>query len=456
MIVYSYALASFLFPHIFWSPRLLAYLFTALATLLLGIIARLEFGRFYAWPTMWLVTPMILLPGIDQFAANTEMFMLLPLLGAVALYCYSRQRGHRPGHWFAAGFLCVATLLYKYTTLPVLAFVYVVWSVEMWRAVKNVNRFWQCWLSAFVGGIVAAAAILGFFLMQDGGARLWECTVLFNRYYVASSNFGLAELGSRLHEFWSDWWILFLVPWAIFLKPQSRLWFWLGMFFSAIVATGASCYGHYYIIVMPFLALLNGVGICALAERVAQWLGRPAQPIKWMLVILMMLLVLQPDVPWLKCSRAQFAEVKMGQWSPFLESQLVAKRIDELSSPGDPVFIAGSEPQILCYAKRSSPTRFITVYSMMIPSPVARNYQQEAIRDLQKQPPKLIVVVQSSSSWLRQETTPLDFFVFLNSILKQNYELVGGYVKDGKQNRWSEPLSTGEWAGASLKLFKRK
>jgi hypothetical protein len=93
---------------------------------------------------------------------------------------------------------------------------------------------------------------------------------------------------------------------------------------------------------------------------------------------------------------------------------------------------------------------------MMIPSPVARNYQQEAIRDLQKQPPKLIVVVQSSSSWLRQETTPLDFFVFLNSILKQNYELVGGYVKDGKQNRWSEPLSTGEWAGASLKLFKRK
>jgi hypothetical protein len=91
----------------------------------------------------------------------------------------------------------------------------------------------------------------------------------------------------------------------------------------------------------------------------------------------------------------------------------------------------------------------------MIPSPVAQNYQQEAIRDLQKQPPKLIVLVQSSSSWLRQETTPLDFVVFLNSILKQDYDLVGGYVKDGG-NRWSEPLSHGELADSSLMLFKRK
>src|ERR1019366_1889061 len=161
MVVYSYALANFLFPHFFWSPRLLAYAFVALATLLLGIIARLEFGRFSALPTMWLVTPMILLPGIEQFAANTEMFILLPLLATIAVYSYSRQHGYKPRHSFTAGFLCVTTLLYKYTTFPVLAFVYVVWSVEMWRATKNVNRFWQCWLSAFVGGIVAMGAILG-------------------------------------------------------------------------------------------------------------------------------------------------------------------------------------------------------------------------------------------------------------------------------------------------------
>ncbi len=37
MIIYSYALAHFLLPHIFWAPRLLAYLFVALGNGFAGI-----------------------------------------------------------------------------------------------------------------------------------------------------------------------------------------------------------------------------------------------------------------------------------------------------------------------------------------------------------------------------------------------------------------------------------
>ena len=70
MAIYSYALASMLLPDVFWAPRLLAYVFVALATVLLGYIARLEFGKSYALPTMCLVTPMILLPGFDGFGAR--------------------------------------------------------------------------------------------------------------------------------------------------------------------------------------------------------------------------------------------------------------------------------------------------------------------------------------------------------------------------------------------------
>ena len=457
MVVYSYQLAHFLLPHTFWSPRLLAYVCVALATALLGLIARLEFGRSAAWPAMWLVTPMILLPGIDQFTANTEMFMLLPLLATSAVYCHGRQTLSRgPGHWFSAGVLCVATLLYKYTTLPVLAYVFAVWSVEILVATNSAKQLCRCWLAGFIGGTTAAAAILGFFLIHDGGARLWECTVQFNRYYVASSNFGLAALWSYLHELWSDWWVLFLMPWAIFLKPQSRLWFWLGMLISAIAATGASCYGHYYIIMMPFLALLNAEGICALAEWTAQRLGRPVQPIRWLLLILTLLLVLQPDIPWLTCSRTRFAEAKMSQWSPFPESQVVALRVSQLSSPTDFVFVAGSEPQILYYAGRLSPTRFILAYPMMIPSPLAAGYQQEAIRDLQQHPPKLIILAQNASSWLWCKESPKNLFDYLKPLLRNDYDLVGGFVKDKQGNRWSEPLHPSEMTNSSLLLFRKK
>ena len=121
MVVYTYALAGALAPNVFWFPRVLAGLFAALATCLLGLIARLEFGPGFALPTMWLVTPMLLFPGLWQFAANTEMFMLAPLLGTVAVYVVSRHRRGGPGAWFWAGLLGATTLRYKSTALPVLA-----------------------------------------------------------------------------------------------------------------------------------------------------------------------------------------------------------------------------------------------------------------------------------------------------------------------------------------------
>lgn len=455
MVFYSYALSDFFLPHVFWAPRILACVFTALATVLLGIIAKLEFGKGFALPTMWVATPMVLMPEIEQFTANTETFMLLPLLATVAIYSYSRQHGHKSKHWFAAGCFGVTTLLYKYTAAPVLIFVFAVWSIEMWRASRDVKFFSLCWFSALMGGGIATVAILGFFLLHDGGAGLWECTVLFNRYYASSSNFGLASFESRLGELFSAWWILFLLPCAIFFKPKQRIWFWGGVIVCAVLATNASCYGQYYIIMMPFWAMLSAAGICVLAERTSQWLARPARWIFLMLFTLTMLLELKPDVPWLICSRERFARAKMSG-TPFMQSQLMAKKIDELSLQNNAIFIAGSEPQIFCYAQRASLTRFITVYSLMIPTPVALNYQQEAIRDLQEHPPSLIVFVQVSTSWLRQETTPPDFLNFLNSFLKQDYDLVGGYVTDGQKNRWSEPLTNYEFANSSFLLYKHK
>src|SRR6516162_2033503 len=72
-VFYSYALSSLFLPDAFWSPRILADLFVALATLLLGFVARLEFGEGYALPAMSLATPMILLPGLELAGANVEI-----------------------------------------------------------------------------------------------------------------------------------------------------------------------------------------------------------------------------------------------------------------------------------------------------------------------------------------------------------------------------------------------
>jgi hypothetical protein len=454
LVIYSYALSNLLLPQFFWSARLLAYLFVALATALLGYIVQLEFGKGYALPAMWLMTPMVLLPGIDQFWASVEMFMLFPMLATMAIYCYSRQHGHEPKHWFLAAFFAVTTLLYKYTALPVLAFTFAVWFVEMFQKVADRNFIWRCLAFAAAGTVAAVVVEIGYFLAHDGGKQFWECTVLFNRSYVASGIFGPDKLLSQFKYFWENWWILFLVPWVGLLLKNRRVWFWLGIFGCAIIATGMSGYGQYYVVLMPFWALLCALGIRALASR----LNEVPKTLPWcgsLLATVVVLLIIQPDVTWLLCTRERFAEVKMNGY-PFIESQLMAARVARLSSPDDFVFVAGSEPQILCYAHRFSPTRFVTVYPLMVPGPLARQCQQEVIGDLLKHPPALIVFVITSNSWTRHDTTPLDFFIFLNDFLKQNYELTGGYVRDNQKSRWSDLRANREFTNASLVLYARK
>ena len=72
MVIYSFAFADWSVPQCYWSPRILAGVFVALATVLLGYAVRLEFGACVAWMAVWLATVMIPSPEIEQFAANTE------------------------------------------------------------------------------------------------------------------------------------------------------------------------------------------------------------------------------------------------------------------------------------------------------------------------------------------------------------------------------------------------
>ncbi len=465
MVVYTYALAGAIAPDTFWFPRVLAMVFVALATCLLGWIARLEFGPGLALPTMWLVTPMLLFPGLWQFTANTEMFMLAPLLGTVAVYVVSRHRHGGPGAWFLAGILGATAVWYKYTALPVLVLLFAVWSVEEWRAGRTMGcglrtlafglRTYYRWLFGLLGAIVASCSILAPFLAQDGGKRLWECTLVFNRYYTGLAGFGTTALWSTLQLFLTDWWILFLLPAILVVRRRPRVGFWIGMFLAAWVSTGASSHGHYYLVVMPFWALLSAVAIDDLASLGAAELKWSHHGLRSAFTAVVLLLLCLPDLPWVACAKQEFAAVKAGGGNPFLESLAVARRVAELTSPNDYVFVAGSEPQILCYSKRLSPTRFVIAYPLMFPTPLAEGYQREAMQDLERHPPAVIVLVQSPLSWLVQPQSPVEFINFLERLLAEHYDLVGGWVVDGQNGRWQEPLPDQDRANASLVLFRR-
>jgi hypothetical protein len=166
------------------------------------------------------------------------------------------------------------------------------------------------------------------------------------------------------------------------------------------------------------------------------------------------LLLCLTDIPWLTRTKKDFVAGKL--WTPFLESEAVAKRVAELTTPEEYVFVAGSEPQILYYSQRFSPTRFVTVYPLMIPSPIAQRYQWDAIHDLEEHPPIIIVMVQLGASWLGHVNSPPDFLNYLGRILQVEYEPLGGYVVKEQSGQWTEPLTSPDIGHASLLLFKRR
>jgi hypothetical protein len=146
-----------------------------------------------------------------------------------------------------------------------------------------------------------------------------------------------------------------------------------------------------------------------------------------------------------------------GPGNPFFESPTVADRVAALTNPNDLVFVAGSEPQILYYAKRKSPTRFVIMYPLMLATPFAERYQREVIQSLKDHPPELIVLSNSPFSWLSHQKSTQLLIPFLNHLFKTGaYGLLGGYFRKGDQVIWVEPANQQEASQCSILLFKRK
>ena len=157
---------------------------------------------------------------------------------------------------------------------------------------------------------------------------------------------------------------------------------------------------HYFLIALPALALLAGLGLAALAELVAA--GRSAA-LRWALPCVLLVAALgQP----LHASRGVLFALSPDQVSraiygrnPFPESVEIARYIREHSAAGDRVAVVGSEPQIYFYADRRSATGYIYTYPLMELQPYASAMQREMIKEIETSAPRFLVFVSATRSW---------------------------------------------------------
>jgi len=450
LIYFPYFLAGLINPDAYWPPRLVAGLFLFFTLWLLWLTVKKEYGERAGWLTVYFALPMILFPRLCPFAANSERFLILPLIGTLAIYVLNRENSNR-WHWFWAGATAAAAVLFKQIALPMVAFIIIYWLFEERARRKDKGEAWRKFAWAVAGGALISAVTLGYFFLRGGFPGFWEGTVVYNRYYAMSyGGVTFFWLASFLKMFLANWPLLFVLLFWFVLKRPPRWIFYITLLIIGWLPFYNTPYGHYYIILMPVWAIISAVALDSFLACVK----RPA-----LMIIIPALVIgsmLWPVAGYYFMPGPRIVTALYSPANPFLEAPLAAKRAAALTAPGDYLFVAGSESEIYFYAKRLCPTRLVGMYGLMMDSPQAADYQREMIAELERRQPKVIIFVRSPLSWLILPTSPRLINRYLFKLLKEKYLLVGGSLRQGSKVEWVEPLRQDEIGKCTLLLCLRK
>jgi len=191
-----------------------------------------------------------------------------------------------------------------------------------------------------------------------------------------------------------------LLVWRDARWNRSRAWF-LGFCAASALAVCPDFFfrKHYFLIMLPALALLTAAAISGLQNLSAEKLRSGPVEVYALIAIATILILsnvwfLQPLHEVIRGTSA--ARHGLYGPDPLPEAEIVAQFIRENSPPDARIAVLGSEPEIYFYSRRHSATGYIYAYPLMDPQPFALKMQHEMIADLEARQPQFIVVAKNN------------------------------------------------------------
>ncbi len=375
------------------------------------------------------------------FAGYTEHFVVLPALAALVLLVGTVQPvGTRRAFW--AGTLLGAATLVKQPGVffLLLGFVLIAWDARRRAAAP---------LAAFTAGAAWPAAVTVIALGAAGVLeRGWFWTVRYAAEYVglreaatvprvlaetlgplvgtAGGPLALAAVG-----------VVALAAGAGAGRGRRVV---VGLAVAGAAATSVGLYfrPHYFILLLPALALLGGVGATALARRLFardRWAAIAATALTAIAVALSV--VAQRDVLIGVTPHALAHELYHG--NPYPEALQIGRMLRDLTPAGARIAVIGSEPEIYFYADRPAATAFIYMYPLMERQPFARAMQEEMIGQVETARPAYVVVVWVNYSWMASAQSDQRVFRWLEDYRRRHLDRVGVVdivAPDHSEYRW--------------------
>jgi hypothetical protein len=375
---------------------------------------------------------------VNGLMANAEHFVVLPALAGLLLI-YKTGNERRYIRLLAAGLLLGLAFIIKQhgVFFAVFGAIYLLYCDLHHRRVQLKK--------AVVAQLVLAAGIvipfgLTCLILWKAGVfdKFWFWAFTYAREYATAISLSNARMlfkeqfGYIIAESPFIWFFVLLGLFALIIVRHYRRWgaFVLGLLLFSFLAVCPGFYfrGHYFIFLLPAVAVLAGAGFAAI--------GRVLLFLKKLNVLDRMIIT---GAIWLAIAGFSLYQQRIYLFdnppdivcrmiygaNPFPESLRVAEFIRDNSRPDDTVAVIGSEPQIYFYSGRRAATHYIYMYPLMEGHNYAAEMQKEMIGEIESAKPEFIVLVNVYTSWLAGSGSVQDIFTWFNSYVDNSYNLVG-------------------------------
>jgi len=358
-------------------------LFSAASACALFFLAR----RFLSVPLAGCAAVMFAIlsadPRVEGTVANTELFMLLPLILSqwVFLSVVSEVRCRIPLMvlsgvltGIAVGFKQVAGVNWFF-----LVALYPVFAAEGNR-LRGTLAFaaWSAVGAASVWGLL----VIYFFSQHGLGDFIYNVFTqnlgyIRTKPWVPSRSLCLRTLASLSHTQALVWALAVVGMVALGMSGRTKwLLFLAGWLVASLIGVSASgfYFPHYFQQLLPVISLAGVLGASAVCGA-RFWRKVPAWGRKAVLGVTLIILPAIAIYPFIFTYTPAEAVRNIYPDNYFAEMPEISRRIVQLTKPDDRVFIFGAEPEVLFYAQRVSATRYIYLFTLYGPYRNARERQ---------------------------------------------------------------------------------
>jgi hypothetical protein len=346
--------------------RIFAPLYVFVTALVVRAIAKKLFDDRVGWMAAFLFSYLTVnyFPE-DMILLNTELLMLLPL--CLATWCFIRallRDEQRVAYFIAAGILTAVATLIK----PVALFNLLLFAMAPLypRSRRDARTTAAAAFSTSAGLVLVLAAFYLILDLTEARDAFMRDALLTGVHYVADQTWGetlrrsvglVSYIGYNVPFF-----ILAALAWR---KRTAGSWifFWLLASFLG-VAAGRRFYGHYFIQLIPPLAILAAVGLSQLIKQIRRSSGLAPRSAAAALVLLTAFsfyrfqertIVFTFDTIIRRPISDRWLLVRFNR-----DIRNIATYIDTHTSPEDPVFVWGFKPEIYYASKRPLASRYLS------------------------------------------------------------------------------------------------